>query len=255
MSEPPHPRSVAPAADPVLSLVALKCLAKDPAGRYPSAVAVADDLERWAAGEPVSVRRPGLGRRVLGWARREPGLACRLAVIGLVAAIVHLKYRLDPAIGPAEQLGVMAVLAGWAVASALCQAVLRREWHAEGVVAAWLAADAAFLTALLALYVPHQTPLVMLYGLLVAASGVWFRVRLVWVSTAAALAGYAVLIGAAAARGAVTAAPHHHVICGIALVAIGTVVAYQVRRTRMLGSRPGATAGGSAAAESKNRRA
>jgi eukaryotic-like serine/threonine-protein kinase len=54
--EPDHPRAVHPQADPDLSAVALKCLEKDPAARYESAAALADDLDRWAAGEPTRAR-------------------------------------------------------------------------------------------------------------------------------------------------------------------------------------------------------
>jgi hypothetical protein len=46
--------------------------------------------------------------------------------------------------------------------------------------------------------------------------------------------GYAVLVGLAAARGTLTAGPHHHLIAVIAVIATGAVVAYQVRRTNQL---------------------
>jgi serine/threonine-protein kinase len=42
-----------------LELVCLRCLAKEPGGRYPSAAALADDLERVAGGEPSPLRREG----------------------------------------------------------------------------------------------------------------------------------------------------------------------------------------------------
>jgi serine/threonine-protein kinase len=232
--EPDHPRAVNPAADKDLALIALKCLQKDPARRYPTAAALADDLDRFLAGEPITVRRQAALHRVGGWARREPGLACRLAVIGACAAIVLVKHQLDPAVGLARHLLVVGVLAGWAVVSLACQALLRRDRYAAGVVAAWLAADAGFLTGLLILDDSHESPLTLAYGLLVAASGVWLRVRLVWFATAAAVVGYTVLVGAEAARGPLTGAPHHHAIAVITLVAIGAVVAYQVRRTRLV---------------------
>src|SRR5205823_2842327 len=63
-----------------LGTVCLKCLEKDAARRYGSAEALAEDLERWLAGEPIVARRvPFLGRLVRR-AKRNPTLA---AAVGL----------------------------------------------------------------------------------------------------------------------------------------------------------------------------
>src|SRR5207253_2205562 len=51
--EPDRPRLCRPALDPSLEAVCLKCLEKDPADRYPSAQALADDLAAYLHGEPV----------------------------------------------------------------------------------------------------------------------------------------------------------------------------------------------------------
>ena len=52
--EPPTKRN--PGVPRDLEVICLKCLEKDPADRYPTAGVLVDDLRRWAAGEPVSVR-------------------------------------------------------------------------------------------------------------------------------------------------------------------------------------------------------
>jgi WD40 repeat protein len=80
--EPASVRSVNRAADSELEAIALKCLEKDPARRYPSAGAMADDLAAWLRGEPVTARRAGWVRRTKKWIRRSP------AVAGLSAAVV-----------------------------------------------------------------------------------------------------------------------------------------------------------------------
>ncbi len=50
-------------------------LASDPASRYPTAGAFADDLRRYLAREPIRARRPAALKRLWLWARRKPALA------------------------------------------------------------------------------------------------------------------------------------------------------------------------------------
>src|SRR5262245_26720734 len=70
-----------------LETICLKCLEKDPRRRYDSAAAVAADLERYLAGEPILARRTGLVERAAKWARRRPAIAALLGLIALVAAL------------------------------------------------------------------------------------------------------------------------------------------------------------------------
>ena len=70
-----------------VELIALKCLAKDPAERYATAAELAGDLRRFAAGEPVSVRATGLVERAAKWARRKPTLAAAYT-LGLLAMLL-----------------------------------------------------------------------------------------------------------------------------------------------------------------------
>ncbi|HVK13791.1 MAG TPA: serine/threonine-protein kinase, partial [Gemmataceae bacterium] len=72
---PRPPRAVNAAVGPDLELVCLKCLEKDPARRYPSAAALADDLERLRLGEPISARPVGRLEGWRLWVRRNPVLA------------------------------------------------------------------------------------------------------------------------------------------------------------------------------------
>jgi WD40 repeat protein/tRNA A-37 threonylcarbamoyl transferase component Bud32 len=84
--EPDRPSGSNPRIDRDLETITLKCLAKEPGRRYPSAEAVAEDLERWLAGKPILARRAGRRERFRLWCRRNPVvavLAATTAALGL----------------------------------------------------------------------------------------------------------------------------------------------------------------------------
>jgi tetratricopeptide (TPR) repeat protein/tRNA A-37 threonylcarbamoyl transferase component Bud32 len=87
VEQPPAlPRCCNPRVDRDLEAVCLKCLNKQPHQRYLSALALAEDLERWLANEPVAARPAGAWGRVVKWARRRPAAAALVGVC-LAAAL------------------------------------------------------------------------------------------------------------------------------------------------------------------------
>jgi WD40 repeat protein/tRNA A-37 threonylcarbamoyl transferase component Bud32 len=75
------PRSLNPRIPRALEAVCLKALAPKPEGRYPSARALADDLERWLADEPVrAYSEPGIVR-ARRWMRRHRTLVTTAAAV------------------------------------------------------------------------------------------------------------------------------------------------------------------------------
>src|SRR6266480_7221412 len=87
-TEPRQPRLSNPKVDRDLATICLKCLEKDPHRRYSSALALAEDLERWLKHEPIRARRTGLVTQGRKWLRRNP-TAAGIAVLSLalIAAI------------------------------------------------------------------------------------------------------------------------------------------------------------------------
>jgi serine/threonine protein kinase len=87
--EPRRPRSLADRTPAALEAVCLKALEKRPAARYESAKALAADIERWMADEPVSAWPEPLRVRTGRWVRKHrTGVATTLAA--LVVAVVGL---------------------------------------------------------------------------------------------------------------------------------------------------------------------
>ncbi len=93
-TEPVSPSALVPNVPGDLAAVCLKALRKNPAERYPTAKALAEDLRRWVKREPVSARPAPVVRRLGLWAGRNPGWAAAIVfTIVLLAALVGLEVR------------------------------------------------------------------------------------------------------------------------------------------------------------------
>jgi serine/threonine protein kinase len=94
-TEPRQPRLWNRKIDRDLATICLKCLDKDPRRRYSSAVALAEDLERWLKHEPIRARRTGIFTRGRKWVRRNPSSALLVtSLVALAAAIGALTLAL-----------------------------------------------------------------------------------------------------------------------------------------------------------------
>src|SRR5437667_8294647 len=93
-TEPRPPRTLNPKIDRDLSTICLKCLQKDPKRRYDSALALAEDLERWLRHEPIQARHTGVFARGGKWVRRNPTSTLLVAsLVGLAAAAGRIAWK------------------------------------------------------------------------------------------------------------------------------------------------------------------
>ncbi|HEX4613717.1 MAG TPA: serine/threonine-protein kinase, partial [Urbifossiella sp.] len=124
------PRKLNPAVPRDLETICLACMRKDPARRYRSAAAVADDLAAFLTGRPIQARPVGAAEAVLKWARRSPAVAALSAAtaLTLVAGTAVSTYFAAAASARAEREAAAALAAGIAEDDA-------RKAHAEAVAA------------------------------------------------------------------------------------------------------------------------
>ncbi len=95
--EPVPPSQLLPRMPRDLETICLKALQKDPARRYPDVAAMAEDLRRFRAGEPIVARPVSGPERLWRWCRRNPGsprsrrpVAMLLVVVALGATAAYL---------------------------------------------------------------------------------------------------------------------------------------------------------------------
>jgi eukaryotic-like serine/threonine-protein kinase len=99
LDEEPSFTRQSPGLDRDLQTICLKCLEKDPARRYSSAAALAEDLELWREGKPIQARPVTALERAVKWARRKPAWAAfagtaALATLTIILGLAWFDLRL-----------------------------------------------------------------------------------------------------------------------------------------------------------------
>ncbi len=129
--EPVPPSRLQPKVPRDLETICLKCLQKEPAKRYASADALADDLRRFLGGEPIRARPVSAPERLVKWARRRPAVAALALFSALVTvvgfALVTLEWREAAAARRRTEDALGEARAGLYFNRV---ALAEREWHA-----------------------------------------------------------------------------------------------------------------------------
>ncbi len=251
--DPAPPRELHPDIPRALESICLKCLEKSPKERYATAEALAHELDNYLQGDGIEAA--GILSRLRRWNRREPELVARLGGLGLMAIITQINFNISSDPDWRVHWTIQSVLGVWAILSLIFQMRLRSGSPSDRVRVLWSAADVicmTIVTKLLETVAPEstagirivhvETTLLVGYPLLIAASGLWWRVHLVWITTILAAVAFCGLYLDAAlwwrgGRPAWHPSPDliHPNIFLAALGLTGYVVARQVRRILALG--------------------
>lgn len=228
--EPPLPRTHNARIPYPLELICLKCLEKDPELRYQTASELAEDLERFIAGEPVQAQPGGIRQKFQRWFRRQPALATRLSAIILSTGIIQTVY-MTQGVDIHYHLQVMTIFCLWAILSLFFQWGLDHLRNKEKVRFCWSAADVSLLTGLLVLADSPIGILLIGYPMLIVSAGLFFYVRLVLFTTVLSMLAFSVLI---ILRPELVELWQYPVIYGMVLAILGMITAYQIYRVRVL---------------------
>jgi serine/threonine protein kinase/WD40 repeat protein len=92
--DPPSPRLLDPSIPKDLETICLKCLERDPAKRFATAAKLADELERFAANEPILSRPISRMERTWRWCQKRPAISGLVAglFISLVTGLLGVSY-------------------------------------------------------------------------------------------------------------------------------------------------------------------
>src|SRR5262249_20316413 len=101
--EPTAPERITTGLDSGIARICLKCLRKEPDKRYTDALALADDLARYRAGDAPHARAPGSLYQARKWSKRRPALtALALALLVAIPLIAIAFHWLDKQAGAAR---------------------------------------------------------------------------------------------------------------------------------------------------------
>ncbi|MGE0143771.1 MAG: protein kinase [Planctomycetota bacterium] len=134
---PVRPRRRTQGVSVDLETVIITALAVEPERRYPSALALAEDLRRVRDMEPILARRSSLARRTLQWCRREPMAA--LTIVVIASSLVGTGVLLRNARLENERFRLLQIADRLSRAESTAAALFPVSPSIEGELRQWLA--------------------------------------------------------------------------------------------------------------------
>jgi len=229
--DPPSPRKINPQIPRSLNTLVHRAMAKDPADRYESAGRMAEDLQRFILDEPIEHPKPSLVERLNTWWRREPALVSHLCAIITVLAIVSIAIAVRDTRFAASSL-TLSLLTIWAIGSWVFQRVSVIDRYQIAAFWSWAAFDIVIYTTLIYFAETPRALLLIGYPMMIAASGLFYRVRFVVFVTAMCIVGFMILL--ATVTDTLTQRPEFCVIYVSGLLVLALCLISMIRRVRGL---------------------
>jgi serine/threonine protein kinase len=226
---PRSPRQLSPSVPPELEAIVLRCLEKDPRRRYASAGELAEDLEKFLAGQPVLATSGQTQNRLGRWMRRNQMLLAHVGALALVELFRQIKYVFTHSEDPVYAPQFTAVFVVWIFACVAFQKMHNYPRVETVAKYLWAATDIILVTVCLTMIQGPVGMLPVTYALLIVISGMFFRVQLVCFTTILCIAGFITLM---LLRPHVGLAHDAAVFVSI-LLSIGFIVGYRVYRLRI----------------------
>jgi tetratricopeptide (TPR) repeat protein len=125
--DPPPLRSLVPAIPASLAAVVEKSMSREPGRRYSAASGLADDLERFAAGEPVSARPAPAAARAVRWLKKNPALSAVAAtlLVSVAAGVLLRQFGRVSRADPMGQALELVKMKDWRAAEKILTPILK----------------------------------------------------------------------------------------------------------------------------------
>lgn len=178
--QPPAPRQLNKSCPKPLELICLKAMNKDPEERYKSADELAGDLRRFMRGEVIEFPKPTISQRAITWWRREPILVSHVCALVSVLSIVLLSFWFGSGANSPNRFAIkFPLLVGWILTCVALQRISRSYQFRAWTHLIWAATDIIIFTALMFVADSPRGLLMVGYPMMIAASGLFYRVRFV----------------------------------------------------------------------------